>query len=123
MALLSVAIGGAAGALARYGIVEFVKNLTRFEGWVAVLLANLGGCLVLGVIAAGGSGSADTGSTWRLLAGVGFCGSLTTMSALALDLTLLHAERRRLLGAAVLLGSWVGGLVAMRLGLWLGSGL
>ena len=47
----------------------------------------------------------------------------TTMSALALDLAVLHAERRLSLAASLLCVSWLGGLALMRAGMWIGGTL
>mgnify|MGYP006134459935 CR=1 FL=1 len=77
--------GGAIGAAARYLITVCQSRLTTWPGWTGVLAANLLGCLIIGV--AVGSGQAGPWTHAFLMAGL--CGALTTMSALALDLTVL----------------------------------
>lgn len=106
----------------RYLIGEVARVVDRFAGWAAVLIANLLGCLILGVVAGLEAPGGTSETTGILLVGVGFCGALTTMSSLALDLTILHGERR--LGAAALLlsGSWAGGLAMIQAGRWMGAG-
>ena len=88
-AILLVALGGAVGAALRYGIVRL---LPAHFPW-GVLLANVLGSLLFGVILAGAS------HDMRLLAMVGFCGALTTFSTFALDTLVLGREGRP--GAAV----------------------
>ncbi|MBT4768256.1 MAG: fluoride efflux transporter CrcB [Phycisphaerae bacterium] len=80
-----IAGGGAIGAASRYLIGAALARLTTWPGWAGVLLANLLGCLMIGI--AVGSGGAGPWTHAFLMTGL--CGALTTMSALALDLTVL----------------------------------
>ena len=83
-----VALGGALGALGRYGLSE---ALTTSPGQLplATLLTNLSGCLALGVLA-----GARPDAPWlRPFLGTGVLGGFTTFSAFAL-------ESDRLLAAA-----------------------
>lgn len=84
-----VAAGGAVGAAVRWGLIEAVGD----GGGGAVLLCNVAGSLVLGVLVgsmprAGVMISADEWARrfgrQRLL-GTGFCGGLTTLSTVAVD--------------------------------------
>ena len=89
--ILAVALGGLAGAPARYGIERALP--AGHNGFpVATLLVNLSGALVLGLIleALARRGD-DTGSRQllRLGLGTGFCGTFTTFSALAVETDLL----------------------------------
>ena len=101
-----VAIGGAAGALLRYGAaVQFgARAWTTF--WV-----NISGAFLIGVLAA-----ATSDVRWRLLLGAGFLGAYTTFSTWQLEALLaMHAEDWR--GAAFnLLGSVAAGFLAVVLG-------
>jgi CrcB protein len=89
-AFLLVAAGGALGAAARYALVTLLP--ARFP-W-AVLLANVAGSLVLGILLVSAQGDL------MLLAGVGFCGALTTFSTFALDTLVLAREGRPRASAA-----------------------
>ncbi|MCY3910051.1 MAG: CrcB family protein [bacterium] len=81
-AAAAVGIGGLAGAGARWALVEALPA-TGVWPW-GVLAVNLAGCLILGYVAA---------TAWSVRAqlpmglglGTGFCGSLTTFSALTVD--------------------------------------
>jgi fluoride exporter len=80
----AVYVGGVAGALARYGIVEAFGSYGGKWPW-PTFIANIAGCAILGyVIAKRASGS---GSDIRIaLLGTGFCGALTTFSTFQLEL-------------------------------------
>lgn len=78
----AVGLGGLAGAGARWGLVEALPT-TGVWPW-GVLTVNLLGCLVLGYLAAV-AWSARAELPMSLGLGTGFCGSLTTFSALTVD--------------------------------------
>jgi CrcB protein len=104
--VLAVAVAGTGGALARYGLASVVS------GVVPTLLANLSGCLLLGLLV----GRAPTAPWARPVLGTGLLGGWTTWSALALETDLLLV-RAPLLAAAYLLLSTVGGVALAALGL------
>jgi CrcB protein len=109
--LPAVALGGAVGALARYGISELLPE-HRGELPVGTLLVNLVGCLLLGVLVAHHRESA-----WlRPVLGTGVLGGFTTFSTFAVqsDHLLDRAPGIALLYVAV---SVLGGLAAVQLGL------
>ncbi|MDT0270458.1 fluoride efflux transporter CrcB [Streptomyces sp. DSM 44915] len=116
-----VALGGAVGALARYGVDRAIR--ARHDGtfpW-GTLLVNLLGSLVLGGLT--GALLAGAAGEWLgPLLGVGFCGALTTYSTFSYE-TLRLAETGRLPAAAGgVLATVGGGLGAAyaghALGLW-----
>lgn len=84
-----VAVGGAVGALLRWGVVEAAGDRAA----LAVLVCNVVGSLVLGALAGsmpppGAFLSADDwGRRFRRqrLLGTGVCGGLTTLSTVAVD--------------------------------------
>lgn len=106
-AVLLVAAGGAAGATVRYALVRLVPG--RFP-W-GVLIANVLGSFLLGLLVVGVDD--DLG----LLAGVGFCGALTTFSTFALDTLLLAREGRPTASWSNVLVSVAGCMVALACGL------
>ena len=124
-ALGLVAVGGAVGTLARYGLARAWS--TPADGWPwATLIANLAGSLVLGLLlAALAVRGDDTGGRrrLRLLLGTGFCGGLTTYSTFAVECAeLLRDGRvaRALVYAAVSVGL---GLLLAAVGLVVGRRL
>jgi CrcB protein len=113
-----VAAGGLLGAPARYAVSSWLPTPAR--GWpAATFVVNVAGAFVLGLLleALARSGP-DTG--WRqrarLFAGTGFCGSLTTFSALAVETDLLVRGDEPALAAGYVLASLVAGLVAVLTG-------
>lgn len=105
--VLLVALGGALGAAVRYLLILLVGG--RFP-W-SILIANLAGSFVLGVLLA----SASPGLL--LLLGVGFCGALTTFSAFALDTLVLVREGRSAASITNVAVSVAGSLGAILAGL------
>lgn len=83
--ILAILIGGAFGSMLRYG-VNIYGTFTVFP--IGTLLVNLSASFIIGVLT--GVVIHFTLPEWlRLGAGVGFCGSLSTMSAPAVDTTVL----------------------------------
>jgi CrcB protein len=134
LASLVVAVGGSIGALARYAIGELARVWSRLPGWVGILIANLGGCVLIGLFAnllAAGPEVADAPSVlagtsreallWRGLLIAGTCGSLTTFSTFSLDTLMLFYEGR--LGYLLLnvAASVAGGIAGTVLGLFSGG--
>ena len=79
---IAVGLGGLAGAGGRWGLVEALPAPDTWP-W-GVLAVNLAGCLLLGYVAAA-AWSARAQLPVSLGLGTGFCGSLTTFSALTVD--------------------------------------
>lgn len=117
---LFVALGGAIGAMARYGLNGWLQRGSEMP-W-GTLAANLLGCLAMGVIA-----QVISSTTWladaailpehyRLLFAVGFCGSFTTLSALVLEINGLLQRNELLYSFSYLLGTLIGGFACFYLG-------
>lgn len=111
--ILLVAVGGTAGTAARLGLGLALPDVGGFP--VAVLIANVVGALLIGVLAARLPASADL----RLLLGTGVLGGFTTYSAFMTGTLALWADAP-LLAAFSAVGSLVLGLGAAVLGLRLG---
>ena len=120
MTLVLIAAGGAAGAVARYLVDNAV--LDRFPGAfpLGILLVNLSGAFLLGVLAALIIERGLLPSDLRSPLLVGFLGAYTTFSTLMLDSWRLVEDGLPVLGTANLVGSMVLGIVALGAGLWLG---
>lgn len=85
---LLVAVGAAVGAPTRYAVTQVLRDrgATTHAG---TLLVNVAGSLVLGLLV----GRGVEGNSLALV-GTGFCGSLTTMSTLALEVWDAIIDRR-----------------------------
>jgi fluoride exporter len=89
--VLAVAAGGALGSVARYG---FNAGVTRAVGngypW-GVLLANVLGCFLMGIVTAYFLQRAAADDILKLFLTTGFLGGFTTFSAFSLDaMRLVH---------------------------------
>lgn len=117
--LVAVAVGGALGALLRYGTALLALRVWAEPLPLATWAANLLGCFLMGLLVplVGRPGAEPA---WRLLLLVGFLGSYTTFSTFSLETVVLWEQGHP--GAALLnaVGSVILGLVAVALGLWLG---
>ncbi|MCU1691608.1 MAG: CrcB protein [Frankiales bacterium] len=114
--VLLVAAGGAAGALARFGLGEALPA-TPSGLPVATLLANLLGCLLLGLLV----GRYRRHPVLRPLLGTGVLGGFTTFSTLALQTDRLLDDRPAV-ALGYLAATTAGGLLLAAAGLRLGSG-
>lgn len=107
-----VALGGALGSLARYGLVLALPGASSGWPW-ATLSVNVTGALLLGVVLA------RVARTSLLLPflGPGLLGGFTTFSAYALDTRTLVADGRPAVAAAYVAVTLAAGLVAVSVGL------
>lgn len=108
MKLALFLIGAGVGAPTRYVIDRFFRTQFRFP--VGILIVNVLGSFLLGLVAGG-----ESDLNFLL---IGFCGAFTTWSALILDLFEdFNAGRMRSV-AVNLLASYGIGVFAALLGLW-----
>jgi CrcB protein len=77
---LMVFLGGALGAVCRYGISIQMKRIISAQFPLATFLINLSGSFLLGVLLASG-----TGSLMQLFLGTGFLGGFTTFSTFQVE--------------------------------------
>lgn len=123
MTLLLIALGGAAGAVARFLVDNAV--LDRFAGAfpLGIFVVNLTGAFALGVLAGliVDRGALPTDLRNPLM--VGFVGAYTTFSTLMLDSFRLFEDGLPALAVVNIGGSMMLGVVAVVGGLWLGRTL
>ena len=100
----AVGAGGAIGAMARYGVAQFVgPGLFGMAGPMATLVVNIAGSALMGGVAAVLAAGLPLPETWRGFIAVGFLGALTTFSSFALDTSQLAARQ-----GAVMAGVYIG---------------
>jgi CrcB protein len=117
-ALVAVALGGATGTALR-DLAERARPAGAGDWPVATFGVNLLGALVLGALLAQLARSGpDTGrrQLLRLLVGTGFCGGLTTLSTLAVEVDLLLRDGHAVRSLAYLVASVSAGVAAAALG-------
>ena len=119
MAYLWVALGGAAGAAARYGVVQWAGSRWGWSFPWGTFAVNVTGSFAIGLLMASliGKGAEPP---FRLLLVTGFLGCYTTFSAFSLE-TLSLLETRRFGEAALYIGgSVLLGLLSCFIGLGVG---
>lgn len=115
MQLLLVALGGGAGALARYLLGGWVQRWAGAGFPWGTLTVNLVGCLVAGFVIRWLGGMAEA-TQMRALVAVGFLGAFTTFSTFGVETVALLQRGEWLRGTVYvlasvgfgLLGAWVG---------------
>ncbi|MBB4637146.1 fluoride efflux transporter CrcB [Longimicrobium terrae] len=115
MNLLLVALGGAAGAVTRYGAGRWIGTAARGGFPWGTFAVNLAGSLLLGIIVA----RVPPDDPRRLLLAVGFCGGLTTFSTFGYETFALLQDRAYGTALAYAGASMAAGLACVALGMWI----
>jgi len=118
---LLAALGGAAGALARWAVAEALPRSSGGWPW-ATLAVNVTGCLLMGVLLAVLAARRPDDDRLRTFLGAGVLGGFTTFSAFAVEVADLLRAGAPVLAASYVVVSVLGGLVAVALGIRLGGG-
>jgi CrcB protein len=114
--LALVAVGGAGGALARYGISDaFPVSPGRFP--VTTFAINVAGAFCLGALLEWLVRHRSIDHWARFLLGVGVLGAFTTFSTFATELAVLARDGRGALAAAYAIATVATGIAAVFLGL------
>lgn len=117
---LGVAIGGALGALSRYGVDTWVERRSDSLFPWATFLINVSGCFAVGFIVAALVDRHRAPEWMRIGLVVGFCGGYTTFSTFAQE-TLDTLEARDVATAVLYVSASIAvGLVAVLAGTRLG---
>jgi CrcB protein len=112
MDFIWVAVGGACGAVCRYGVGILVVDRVASRFPVATLLVNVSGCLAIGLLVVALSERLVADPAWRLLLVVGFLGGYTTFSSYTLETVALVEAGRWHSAAAYVISSNGLGLLA-----------
>jgi CrcB protein len=121
--IVGIAVAGALGALARYGLEGFVSDRTGGGFPWGTFVVNVSGAFVLGLLFTLLTERFTTDPTLRTSLTVGFLGAYTTFSTLMLESYRLLEDGALASAAANLLGSCAAGLAAVYLGIVLGRAL
>ena len=117
---LFVAVGGAVGAMARFGLNVYLQRDVEFP-W-GTIVANLLGCLLMGVIAqliastAWFNAAGIIPDQYRLLFAVGFCGSFTTLSSMVLEMNTMLQKNEIFYSFTYFVGTLIGGFACFYIG-------
>jgi CrcB protein len=90
--ILAVALGSAAGGVARFLLSAWIEQRTVSSFPYATLLVNLSGSLLLGFLATWTYETAGVPADVRALLTTGLCGGFTTFSAFSLETVALAEE-------------------------------
>ena len=118
--IVGIAVAGAMGALARYGLEGFVSRRWPSAFPWGTFVVNLTGAFVLGFLFTVLTERVRTAPWLRTTLTVGLVGTYTTFSTLTLETLRLLEDGAVGLGLANAMGSIAGGLVAVYAGVLLG---
>ena len=118
--VVSVAVGGAFGAISRYGLDRVIEQRTESSFPWSTFVINVSGCLLVGFLIAAIVDRRSAPEWLRAGLVVGFCGGYTTFSTFAQEGLDLFEEGRSAVALAYVLGSVVVGLLAVHVGARLG---
>jgi len=120
MLILMVAIGGAVGAVARYGMGGWVQSLVRTSFPMGTLVVNALGSMLLGFLFLLLEGLALSPET-RALVTIGFLGAFTTFSTFSYEAIVLFQGGEWMRGGVYVGSSVALGLAGVLAGMALGS--
>lgn len=120
--VLAVALGGAIGAVLRYGVGVGMGRLLSGFPW-HTMIVNLLGSFLIGVLMAFSIDKGAVPGDWRLFLGTGVLGGFTTFSTLAYESIALIQDGLWMQGFMNALATCVLGLAVAWLGLVLGRAL
>jgi CrcB protein len=116
--VLAIALGGALGSLGRCSIAIAAERLVPVNFPLGTLVANLAGCLVMGILW-GAFDRVHIGHELRLFLFMGFLGGFTTFSTFARETEQLLRSGEISLGLLYLLMSNILGILLVATGLML----
>ena len=120
---LYIAIGGAFGAVSRYGVTLGAARLGATGFPYATLTVNVFGSFLIGLFVVWLGGRTEINSALRPLIQVGFLGALTTFSTFSLDALILVEQGRFTQAGLYIVASVLVCLAACFIGLLAGRSL
>jgi CrcB protein len=113
---LMIALGGALGSLARYGVALWVQQRVGGAFPSGTFLVNISGCLIMGIVMTLLTEGGVVHPNWRFLVPIGFIGAYTTFSTFELETFRAVEEGGWLIALSNVIFSVIVGFVA----LWIG---
>jgi CrcB protein len=121
--VVAIAVAGAAGALARYGIEGFISRRQSGAFPWGTFAVNVSGAFILGLVFTLATERWGLSAWLRSALTIGFLGAYTTFSTLSFETYRLAADRALGLAFANVVGSCAAGLTAVYLGVVLARAL
>lgn len=118
--MLGLAIAGALGALARYGLAGWIQRWHDSSFPWGTLAVNVLGCFLFGLIWTLTENRFLIGPQWRTILLIGFLGSFTTFSAFLFETEQMIEHSQWLTAAANVLAELAVGFIAYMVGAALG---
>ena len=119
---LAVGAAGSLGAISRLMVSSLCGRLFGTAFPIGTFVINITGSLFLGWFLTVISGRFVVSDTFRLAVAVGFVGAYTTFSTFAYESNSLLQDGSGLKAMINMFGSLFLGLLAVRVGIWLGGG-
>jgi CrcB protein len=117
-----IALGGTAGACARYALELWLPVGDGGMPW-ATFLTNISGCFLIGVLMVHVVEAGGAHPLVRPFLGVGLLGGYTTFSTYAVQTTTLLVDRQPYLALTYLFGTLLAAMVAVVLGVYVARGV
>ena len=117
---MAIALGGALGALARYGVGSAVSARLGTRFYYGTLVVNITACVIIGLALTWLSRREGLPEFWRYLIPVGFIGAYSTFSTFEFETFSFLENGAFLLAGLYVVLSIVAGLAATWVGVWLG---
>lgn len=111
----AIFVGGALGSLLRVWLGQVLTHDAAAWPW-ATFVANVTGCLALGLIATHLRERPPESEHWHPLLGTGFCGAYTTFATMQLELLGMIDHERYGLAVGYALASLLAGYLAIAAG-------
>ena len=120
---LLIAVGGAAGAMARYAVGAWAAQRFGPRFPVGTFLINLSACFLIGLVVEYLNRHTGLSAAWRFLIPTGFIGAYSTFSTFELEAWTDCSRGAYAIGMAYVLASLVGGFLLVALGAAVGRAL
>lgn len=120
MQIITVALGGAMGAVSRFLVGNIVGKALGSAWPYGTFIINIVGCFCMGVLMTVIVERQLLPAAWRLFLCVGFLGGFTTFSSFGYETISLINNRKLLEAIAYVSGSVLLGLLAAAIGVYVG---